>query len=160
MWLGDEALCEQWLAALAELGICCRGWLAGPRSRLLLAPPATLTDSQVGQLVEAFERLSRKLQLPEAGSFAKEPPVLARPGSYAMGAPAALHWTTVDPREERPSEPEVPHTTPPSSDENLTLRELVYDAVETVTWRATSVGSAQLRRGAEALRTLIDRKRR
>jgi 8-amino-7-oxononanoate synthase len=160
VWLGDEALCEQWLSALAELGIACRGWLAGPRSRLLLAAPATLTDSQLGQLVEAFERLSRKLQLPEAGSFAKETPVLARPGSYAMGAPAALHWTTVDPREERPIEPEMPHTTPPSSAENLTLSELVYDAVETVTWRATSVGGAQLRRGAEALRTLIDRRRR
>ncbi len=160
VWLGDEALCEQWLAALAELGIACRGWLAGPRSRLLLAPPATLTDSQVSQLIEAFERLSKKLQVPEAGLFSKDVPALARPGSYAMGAPAALHWTTVDPREQRPLEPELPQTTPPSSAENLTLRELVYDAVETVTWRATSVGSAQLRRGAEALRTLIDKRRR
>jgi hypothetical protein len=127
---------------------------------LLLAPPATLTDSQVSQLIEAFERLSKKLQVPEAGLFSKDVPALARPGSYAMGAPAALHWTTVDPREQRPLEPELPQTTPPSSAENLTLRELVYDAVETVTWRATSVGSAQLRRGAEALRTLIDKRRR
>ncbi|MDP1824505.1 MAG: hypothetical protein Q8L48_14720 [Archangium sp.] len=160
VWLGDEALCEQWLAALAELGIACRGWLAGPRSRLLLAMPATLTDAQVAQIAEAFERLSRKLQVPEPGSINKDAPVLARPGSYAMGAPAALHWTTVDPRERRPLEPELPHTTPPSSAENLTLRELVYDAVETMTWRATSVGSAQLRRSAEALRTLIDKRRR
>ena len=160
VWLGDEALCEQWLAALADLGICCRGWLAGPRSRLLLAPPATLTDAQVGQIIDVFERLSRKLQVPEPGSLIKEAPALARPGSYAMGAPAALHWTTVDPRERRPLEPELPHTTPPSSPENLTLRELVYDAVETMTWRATSVGGAQLRRSADALRTLIDRRRR
>ncbi len=160
VWLGDEALCEKWLAALADAGIACRGWLAGPRSRLLLAPPATLTDSQVGQIIETFERLSRKLQVPETGAIGKEMPVLARPGSYAMGAPSALHWTTVEPREQRPVEPEVVHTTPPSSSENLTLRELVSDAVETVTWRATSVGGAQLRRGAEALRTLIDRRRR
>lgn len=160
VWLGDEALCEQWLAALAELGIACRGWLAGPRSRLLLAPPATLTDAQVGQIIDAFERLSRKLQVPEAGSSIREPTVLARPGSYAMASTAALHWTTVDPRERRPLEPELPHTTPPSSSENLTLRELVYDAVETMTWRASNVGGAQLRRSAEALRTLIDRRRR
>ncbi len=160
VWLGDEALCEQWLAGLAELGVCCRGWLAGPRSRLLLAAPATLTDGQLGQLVDAFERLSRKLQVPVTGSLAREAPVLARPGSYAMGAPAALHWMTVEPRERRPLEPEVPATTPPSSAENLTLRELFSDAVETVTWRATSVGGAQLRRSAEALRTLIDRRRR
>lgn len=160
IWLGDEALCEQWLSALAELGICCRGWLAGPRSRLLLSAPATLTDGQVGQLVDAFERLSRKLQVPVTGSLAREAPVLARPGSYAMGATAALHWMTVEPRERRPLEPELPATTPPSSAENLTLRELVYDAVETMTWRATSVGGAQLRRSAEALRGLIDRRRR
>ena len=160
VWLGDEALCEQWLTALAELGIACRGWLAGPRSRLLLAAPATLTDAQVGQIIDVFERLSRKLQVPEAGSMLTETPVLARPGSYAMGAPAALHWTTVDPRERRPPEPELPHTTPPSSAENLSLRELVYDAVETMTWRATSVGGAQLRRSAEALRGLMDRRRR
>jgi 7-keto-8-aminopelargonate synthetase-like enzyme len=160
VWLGDEALCERWLAGLAELGIACRGWLAGPRSRLLLAAPATLTDGQVGQIAEAFERLSRKLQVPDAGSLSREAPVLARPGSYAMGAPAALHWSTVDARERRPLEPELPHTTPPSSAENLTLRELVSDAVETLTWRATSVGGAQLRRSAEALRTLIDRRRR
>lgn len=160
VWLGDEALCEQWLSALADLGIACRGWLAGPRSRLLIAAPATLTDSQVGQIVDAFERLSRKLQVPEVGSLSREPPVLARPGSYAMGAPAALHWTTVDARDRRPLEPEVVHTTPPSSAENLTLRELMSDAVETMTWRATSVGGAQLRRSAEALRALIDRRRR
>ncbi len=160
VWLGDEALCEQWLSGLAELGICCRGWLAGPRSRLLLAAPATLTDGQLGQLVDAFERLSRKLQVPVTGSLSREAPVLARPGSYAMGATAALHWMTVEPRERRPLEPDVPATTPPSSPENLTLRELVYDAVETMTWRATSVGGTQLRRSAEALRGLIDRRRR
>lgn len=160
VWLGDEALCEQWLSALAELGVACRGWLAGPRSRLLLSPPATMTDAQLGQVLEAFERLSRKLQVPEAGGASREAPTLARPGSYAMAAPASLQWTTVDPRQRPQLEPELPHTTPPSSAENLTLRELVYDAVETVTWRATNAGGAQLRRGAEALRTLIDKRRR
>ncbi len=160
LWLGDEALCEQWLAQLAELGVACRGWLAGPRSRLLLSPPATMTDAQLGQVLDAFERLSRKLQVPESAPPAGAPPTLARPGSYAMATPCALHWTTVDPRERPQLEPEPPHPTPPSSEEDLTLRELVYDAVETMTWRATSVGGAQLRRGAEALRTLIDRRRR
>lgn len=160
VWLGDEALCEKWLSALAELGIASRGWLAGPRSRLLLAAPATLTDAQVGQLVDAFERLSRKLQLPETSSVSSEIPMLARPGSYAMSASAALHWTTVDPLERKAPEPESTHHTPPSSPENLSLRDRLYDAVETMTWRATSVGGAQLKRSAEALRTLIDRRRR
>ncbi len=161
IWLGDEALCTQWLSALVGVGIFCRGWLAGPRSRLLLSPPATLTDAQLTQLLEGFDRLSRKLQLPEAGSALKEPPTLARPGSYAMAAPAALHWSTVDLPERRPVEPEtVAAAAPPSSAENLSLKGRVYDAVETVTWRAASVGGAQLRRSAEALRALIDKRRR
>jgi hypothetical protein len=160
LWLGDEALCEQWLVALAGAGIFCRGWLAGPRSRLLLAAPATLTDAQVGAILEGFERLSRKLQVPVSGSAPKELPALARPGSYAMAAPAALHWTTVDLPDRRPPMPDTPVAAPPSSFENLSLKDRVYDAVETITWRASSVGGAQLRRGAEALRTLIDKRRR
>lgn len=159
LWLGDEALCAQWLSALAGVGLFCRGWLAGPRSRLLLGVPATATDAQLTQMLESFDRLSRKLQLPEVGSSLREAPTLARPGSYAMGAPAALHWTTVDLPERRPIEPEVPAAVMPSSLENLSLRDRVYDAVETVTWRAASVGGAQLRRSAEALRALIDKKR-
>jgi hypothetical protein len=159
VWLCDEALCAQWLGALAGAGIFCRGWLAGPRSRLLLAPPATLTDAQVGTLLEGFERLSKKLQVPVLASSHKDLPALARPGSYAMGAPAELHWTTVDLPERALPTPEAPVAAPPSSFENLSLKDRVYDAVETLTWRATSVGSAQLRRSAEALRALIDKRR-
>lgn len=160
LWLGDEALCQQWLQALAGVGLFCRGWLAGPRSRLLLAPPATITDAQLTQVLDGFDRLSRKLQLPETASTLKEAPTLARPGSYAMAAPAALHWSTVDLPERRPIEPEPAPAVPPSSVENLSLSDRVYDTVETITWRATSVGGAQLRRGAEALRALIDKRRK
>ncbi len=159
-WIGDEALCVQWLNALAEHSIACRGWLAGPRSRLLLTPGATHTDSQVNQVLEVFERLARKLPLPDASSVSKDAPVLARPGSYAMGAPAAMHWTTVDPRERRPLEASAPSSTvAQSAPENLSLRDRVFDAVETVTWRATNVGSGQFRRGADAIRALFDKKR-
>ncbi|MFZ5442675.1 MAG: hypothetical protein ACOZQL_21880 [Myxococcota bacterium] len=163
VWLGDEALCEAWLGALAGAGVFCRGWLAGPRSRLLLAPPATLTDAQVSTILEAFERASRKLQVPVAPAVTKEPPALARPGSYAMATPAALHWTTVDLPDRRPPAPAETPMAPPSSLENSSLRERVYDAVETLTWRTVNVGGAQLRRGADALRTLLidpDKRRR
>mgnify|MGYP001600740428 CR=1 FL=1 len=159
-WIGDEALCVQWLETLAEHSIACRGWLAGPRSRLLLTPGATLTDAQVNQALEVFERLARKLALPDASSVTKDAPVLARPGSYAFGAPAAMHWTTVDPRERRPMDATTQSpTVTPSMPENLSLRDRVFDAVETVTWRATNVGGGQLRRGADALRALFDKKR-
>lgn len=159
LWLGDEALCEQWLAALAEAGLYCRGWLAGPRSRLLISAPATLTDGQITQTLEIFDRLSRKLQLPQMASMRTEAPALARPGSYAMAAPATLQWTTVDRFERRPVGSERPPA-PPSTVENLSLKDRVSEAVETMTWRAASVGGSQLRRGAEALRAVIDRRRK
>ncbi len=159
LWLGDEALCEAWLTALADLGIATRGWLAGPRSRLLLSVPATITDGQVAQIIQAFERLSRKLQVPEGAPRNKEAPVLARPGSYALSTPAALHWTTVEPRDRRVEEA---HSAPvaPSSTEELSLRNRMYDAIETMTWRASSTGGAQLRRSVEALRALLDKRPR
>jgi 8-amino-7-oxononanoate synthase len=162
IWLGDETLCEQWLSALASLGIFCRAWRSGPRSRLLLSPPATLSDPQLAQILEAFERLSRKLAPPQNASLPKEAPTVARPGSYAMSAKAALHWSTVDRPE--PLTPDARHDTevgvPPSSFEKSSVKDRVYDAVETLTWKATNAGGNQLRRGAAALRALLDRRGR
>lgn len=162
VWLGDEEASARWLRALAEEGFACRAWLAGPRSRLLLAPPATLSDAQLTRALEAFERLRRRLPTPEAPSGGREPAVIARPGSYAMATPAALHWLTVEPRE-RPPAPPSARALPPrpaSSPDALPLRERLQDAVETLTWRATNAGSTQLRRGAEAILALLDRRRR
>lgn len=158
VWLGDEGLCAQWLSALASSGIYARGWMAGPRSRLVLGFGATLSDGQLTQILDAFERIGRKLQVPEAPSSNKSALTLARPGSFAMSAPAALHWSTVDLPERRAPEVEFAPAAP-SSAENLSLGDRVADAVETLTWRATSAGSTQLRRGAEALRAFIDRRR-
>jgi len=159
VWIGDEALTVQWMEALATQGVQVRGWLAGPRSRLTLGAPATMTDDKVAQLVEVFDRLAKKLPFPEAALQHRGVPTLARPESYAMGSPAPLHWSTVDLPERRRDEHE-PIAAPQSTNEGLSLKARVLDAVETATWRATSVGSAQLRRSADALRTLIDRRRR
>jgi hypothetical protein len=40
------------------------------------------------------------------------------------------------------------------------MRERVFDTVETLTWRATNVSSQSIRRTTEALRSLIDRRRK
>ncbi len=161
LWLGDEGLCQAWLGELRDEGLACRAWLAGPRSRLLLSLPATVTDAQVELVLEAIARTGRRLGFPEAGAAHRRPVAVARPGSYAMGAPAALHWTTVDLPDRGPTEPPAPPLPPlPASAEELSLRGRVYDAVETLTWKATNATGSQLRRGAEALRTLIDRKKR
>jgi 7-keto-8-aminopelargonate synthetase-like enzyme len=161
VWLGDEGLLHAWLAALADAQVACRGWVAGARSRLLLSFAATTTDAQLDAALEALVRTGKRLGYPEAAASFRAPPVLARPGSYAMGTPAALHWVTVEPPPEEPAPappPAVPP--PPSSLEDLSLKGRVYDAVETLTWRATATTSAQLRRGADALRALLERRRR
>ncbi|MFT3708963.1 MAG: hypothetical protein QM817_15040 [Archangium sp.] len=160
VWLGDEQLTHDWLSQLASAGVLVRGFLAGPRSRLLLSCPATLTDDKVAQIVETFDRVAKKLAFPEASPQMRAVPTMARPGSYAMAGPAALHWSTVDLIDRvRPSAEETP-AAPQSSIEDLSLKARMLDAVETVTWRATAVGSTQLRRGADALRALLDRRRR
>ncbi|MFO0599005.1 MAG: hypothetical protein U0228_27095 [Myxococcaceae bacterium] len=160
VWLGDEALTTAWLEGLLANGVLARAWLAGPRSRLLLSAPTTLTDDRVAQLVEAFDRAARKLGFPELAAHERAVPPLARPGSYAMSGPAALHWSTVDLPERVRPKIELPTEAPTTAVEALSVSARVLDAVETATWKATSVGSTQLRRGADALRALLDRRRR
>lgn len=155
VWLGDEALCEQWLRALADAGVACRALLAGQRSRLLLSVAATATDAQLVTLLDAFDRVVRKVRVPELAPSFREPLVVARPGSFAMATPCAAHWHALTPRE-REAEPEEPV----ANAATLSLRERLFDAVETLTWRATNIQSAQLRRTADAVRALMDRKKK
>lgn len=160
VWLGDEALAERWLADLRDEGLACRAWIAGPRSRLLLSLPATVTDAQVDQVLEAVTRVGRRLGFPETTAAHRKPPAMARPGTYAMGEPAALHWTTVDLPERGVPELVVAPAPPPAAAEELSLRGRVYDAVETLTWKTANATSAQLRRSADAVRALLDRRKR
>ncbi len=66
----------------------------------------------------------------------------------------------MDPHERRPPTlaPTPPKATP-DAEEHASLRARVYDAVETLTWRATNASGTQLRRGADALRALLDKRR-
>lgn len=153
IWLGDEGLTDMWLRQLAEQGVFCRGLLDGPRSRLLLSLPATATEAQQHQLIEALEKIEKKLGAPPPlDSEAPRTVTIARPGSFAIGTPCHPRWL--------PSMPESMGTNAPLND-GRSVRERIFDTVETMTWRIASGQSGQLRRlpGANTLRALVDRAR-
>jgi 7-keto-8-aminopelargonate synthetase-like enzyme len=153
LWLGDEGLTDIWLRQLAEYGVFCRGLLDGPRSRLLLALPATSTHAQMLLLVEALEKTARALGAPPPlGADATRSVTIARPGSFVIATPCHARWL--------PSTHESPGNAAPLND-GRSMRERLFDTVETLTWRIASGQSGQLRTlpGADRLRTLLDRAR-
>lgn len=153
LWLGDEGLTDIWLRQLAELGVFCRGLLDGPRSRLLVSLPATSTEAQLGHLVDALEKIARTLGAPPAlDADAPRTVTIARPGSFAIATPCHPRWL--------PAMPESLGNAAPVND-GRSMRDRIFDTVETLTWRLASGQSGQLRSlpGAERLRTLLDRAR-
>lgn len=153
IWIGDEGLTDIWLRQLAEGGVFCRGLLDGPRSRLLLSLPATATEAQLAQLIDALERLQKKLGAPPSlMADAARTVTIARPGSWAISTPCHPRWL-----------PALSDTPAPGLpvDDGRSVRERIFDTVETMTWRLASGQSGQLRRlpGAETLRALVDRAR-
>lgn len=155
VWMGDEALTGQWLRALADGGVACRGLFAGERSRLLVSMSATATDAQVDAVLGAFEKVSRKLKPPALDEAWRGPVMMARPGSFALATPCAPHWREPLATALPPPPPEPPPA-PAAS-----LRARLFDAVETLTWRATNVRGKRLGLpGGEPLKALIERWRR
>lgn len=152
VWVGEPQRCLDWLSALAEATIAVRAWVSPTASRLLLSLPATASDAQLGQLLEVLGRTAHKLGLPRSspGSARAE---VARPGSYATAAPCAAHW--LSPHTPTDEEPDEEPSTPTAG-----LRTRVVDAVETLTWRATNLSSTSIRWTADAVRALVDRRRR
>ncbi len=149
VWLGDEALTDQWLRALLEAGIATRALLAGHRSRLLFSVAATISDAQLDTLLEGVDKAARKLPAPDSPN-ARAPVTLSRPGSFVMAAPCAPKWVEFDLPEavDEPETAALPRT----------LSNRVFDAVETLTWRAANLRTARLP-GTDAIRALIDRTR-
>jgi 8-amino-7-oxononanoate synthase len=151
VWVGSAGVARAWLDALGEAGIAARAWLGPGNSRLLVSMAATATDDQVAHVVELLARTARKVGLRASPIPPSGPPLLARPGSFASGAPCPRHWfgrhldeATVEEAEPGPDHP---------------LRDRLLDAVETLTWRASSASGRSLRRTADALRTLLARRR-
>lgn len=142
VWVGDEARCERLRTSLLEAGLAVGAWLAPGRSRLVLIPQATHTDDQLDQAVELVERLARR-----AGMSFTPPPSsveisLARPKTYAQTAACGAHWEEPAPTEDEQTN--LVGELLQSAARGMPGR--VLAAVETLTWRAVSATSIDVRR--------------
>ena len=150
VWVGDPMVCQRWLDALAEASVAVRAYLVPGGSRLLLSLSATTSDSRITQLLEVLDKTGKKLGVPLALSPARVE--VARPGSFATAAPCAQRW--LSPRLDDPEAAEEPTAPLPG------LRSRIFDAVETLTWRASNASGTSIRWTADTVRAFFDRRQR
>lgn len=144
VWIGDEVRCQRLAESLLESGVLVRTWPERGSARLLVSPQATHSDSQAGQLVETLEKLGRRFELVGARPEGQEPVQLARPGTFAATAPCGAHWTAAADGGGRSGSFDVGArlwSLPPRE-----LAGKAFEAMETLTWRATNLRAATLRR--------------
>lgn len=143
VWVGDEVKCERLARALFEAGLRVRAALIPARARLVLLPQATMSDAQIDQALELMARVGRKLGLEIADAKVPVAPFeLARPGTFAVAAESSAQWSTLPLTASAPAEGERP------------LGHRLVHAVETLTWRAASLRSSDLKRLWERQKTL------
>jgi 7-keto-8-aminopelargonate synthetase-like enzyme len=148
LWVGDEVRAVRFGRALIENGVLCQIVALPRRARLVLTPQATLSDAQIDQALQIVERTARKLEMmPEPVGSELAPIELARPGTSMFASPCAEHWLATLPA----AKAQEPQEAGPPRDVATRL----FDAVETLTWRAANV-APELRR----LTSLIPRRRR
>ncbi|MBK7858770.1 MAG: pyridoxal phosphate-dependent aminotransferase family protein [Archangiaceae bacterium] len=148
LWMGDESRAVRLGRALIENGVLCQIVALPRRARLLLTPQATQSDAQIDQALQIIERTARKLEMmPEPVGTELLPIDLARPGTSMLSSPCAEHWVATVAAAQPPPKAE------PGPARDVAAR--LFDAVETLTWRAANV-APELRR----LTALIPRRKR
>lgn len=148
IWLGDETRARVWLETLAQAQVQARAWLEPGRSRLLLAPAATMSDAEIDQLLSAIERCTRKAGgAAEQESAIVSPGPLATPGTFAVGSPCTPRWQPLMPS---------PAERAPGVEARGGISRRIGEAVETLTWRLANERPPTV----ELIRALIERARR
>ncbi len=138
LWVGDEVRAIRFGRALVENGVLCQIVALPRRARLVLTPQATQSDAQVDQALTIIERTARKLEMmPEPVGTELAPLEVARPGVSTFAAPCANHWLAA-PLSGASEEGA------PAAGGDVAAR--LFDAVETLTWRAAARGRQDLRR--------------
>jgi 8-amino-7-oxononanoate synthase len=140
LWMGDEVRAVRFGRALIENGVLCQIVALPRRARLILTPQATHSDAQIDQALSIIERTARKLELmPEPVGSELLPLELARPGTTFLASPCADHWLAT-PQTATPED--VVAALEPQRD----LAGRVFNAVETLTWRAANLRATDLKR--------------
>lgn len=152
LWMGDEVRAVRFGRALIENGVLCQLVALPRRARLVLTPQATQSDAQIDQALTIVERTAKKLEMmPEPVGSELAPIELARPGMSMFSSPCAQHWLLTQPATQLP-----PAATAPEPGTPRDVAAKLFDAVETLTWRAANVRAPALRQ----LGALLTRKKR
>jgi 8-amino-7-oxononanoate synthase len=145
VWIGDEVRCQRLAEALLESGVLVRTWVERGTARLIVSPQATHSDAQADQLVEQLAKLGKRYELLGPAPEDIEPVQLARPGTFAATRPCGTHWTAASTEESEevigPGLRERLLSLPPRE-----MARKAFEAMETVTWRATNLKAPSLRR--------------
>ena len=150
--VGDQVKCFRFWKQLFEAGIFTNPVIppaVEPGHALLRTSyMATHTDEQLDRVLEQFERIGRKLKIiPETRPATYTPVKIARPGTYVIRNEASQRWAAA--------------SAGLLADKGFSLEQIarmsskdvankLFDAVETLTWRAANLQPEDLRRLSSA----------
>lgn len=158
--IGDQVKCFRFWKALAEAGVFANPVIppaVEPGHALIRTSyMATHTDAQLDRVLETFERIGKKLKvIPETRPASYTPVQVARPGSFAMNNQASRRWAAA--------------SAGLLADKGFSLEQIsrlsskdvankLFDAVETLTWRAANLQPDDLKRLGTAPMKLWERR--
>ncbi len=146
--VGDQVKCFRFWKALFEAGVFTNPVIppaVEPGHALLRTSyMATHTDDQLDRVLEHFEKIGRKLKIiPETRPETYTPVKIARPGSYVIRNEASQRWAAASAGLLADKGLSLDQISRLSSREVATK---LFDAVETITWRAANLQPDDLRR--------------
>jgi hypothetical protein len=146
--IGDQVKCFRFWRALHEAGV-----FANPVTAPAVEPGhalirtsymATHTDAQLDQVLDTFERIGKKMGvIPETRPTVYTPVQIARPGTAVLSNEATQRWAAASAgllAERGFSFEQI---------SRMSSREVagkLFDAVETLTWRAANLQAEDLKR--------------
>jgi 8-amino-7-oxononanoate synthase len=152
--VGDQVKCFRFWKALFETGIFTNPVIppaVEPGHALLRTSyMATHKDEQLDRVLDAFEKIGRKMGIiPETRPSTYVPVKIARPGSFVISSQASQRWAeaSVGLLPERGFS--LQQLSKFSSRE---MANRLFDAVETLTWRAANLQPEDLKRLTQAPR--------
>jgi hypothetical protein len=109
---------------------------------------ATHTDAQLDRVLDLFEKIGRKLKvIPETRPSSYTPVKIARPGSYVIRNEASQRWAAASAGLLADRGLSLEQIARMSSREVATK---LFDAVETITWRAANLQPDDFKRLSSA----------
>ncbi len=150
--VGDQVRCFRFWKGLFEAGIFTNPVIPPAvepgHSLLRTSYQATHTDDQLDRVLEAFEKIGRKMDIiPQTRPTSFVPVKIARPGSFVMSNQASQRWAAASAGLLADRGFSLEQISKLSSRD---VAEKLFDAVESLTWRAANLQPEDLKRLSSA----------